>query len=77
MGQQKVSEEKKISKDITDKKNLTDSENTKMGTTVLQAFRLCLLAAGLVLVIAGICNKDYIDVMNKAIRICYECIGIG
>lgn len=72
-----MSEEKNNGKEITDKKNMADSAKTKRGIAVIPALRLCLLAAGLVLVVVGICNKDYIDVMNKAVRICYECIGIG
>ena len=39
--------------------------------------RICIVAAGIVLVAVGISRGDYADVMNKAIRICYECIGIG
>ena len=38
---------------------------------------LVIIAAGVGLVILGIHNGDYIDILNKAIRICYECIGIG
>ena len=36
-----------------------------------------LLIIALLLIAAGIFHNDYMDVMNKAIRICYECIGIG
>ncbi len=39
--------------------------------------RIALSAVGRVLVIFGVNKGDYNDVMNKAIRICYECIGIG
>ena len=36
-----------------------------------------LIAVAIILVIAGLLRNDTGDVMNKAIRICYECIGIG
>lgn len=36
-----------------------------------------LLIAALVLILAGLLQGDFQDVKNKAIRICYECIGIG
>lgn len=39
--------------------------------------RMVVLAAGIALVVIGVCRGDYLDVMNKAVRICYECIGIG
>jgi nitrogen fixation-related uncharacterized protein len=39
--------------------------------------RIAIIAVALVLLVIGIRGGDYVDVMNKAIRICYECIGIG
>ncbi len=36
-----------------------------------------LLVAAAALILAGISQKDFTDIKNKAIRICYECIGIG
>ena len=39
--------------------------------------RGCLLAVGVILAAYGIYRGDQTDVLNKAIRICYECIGIG
>ena len=39
--------------------------------------RIALIAVGLFLVVFGVNKGDYYDIMNKAIRICYECIGIG
>ncbi len=35
------------------------------------------IAAALLLIVLGIVNKGYADVLGKAIRICQECIGIG
>lgn len=36
-----------------------------------------LLVAAVVLLILGVVQNGHKDVRNKAIRICYECIGIG
>lgn len=39
--------------------------------------RYGLLAAAVVLTVIGLLNKEYLEVMQKAVRICLECIGIG
>ncbi len=39
--------------------------------------RIAIITAGLGCVIFGVNKGDYNDIMNKAVRICYECIGIG
>jgi len=39
--------------------------------------RVSLIALGVVFVIAGVVNGGFNDTLNKAIRICLECIGIG
>lgn len=39
--------------------------------------RIGLLLAAIVLLLLGVFQNGHIDVKNKAIRICYECIGIG
>lgn len=36
-----------------------------------------LLTAAVILLILGLTQNGQTDVKNKAIRICYECIGIG
>lgn len=36
-----------------------------------------LLAAAIVLILIGVSQHGFRDIMNKAVRICYECIGIG
>lgn len=36
-----------------------------------------ILIAGLALLILGISQNGQTDIRNKAIRICYECIGIA
>ena len=35
------------------------------------------LIAALILIVVGINNRGFHDVMSKAIRLCYECMGIG
>lgn len=39
--------------------------------------RRVLIVVAIALIFSGIFRNDINDVMNKAIRICYECIGIG
>lgn len=36
-----------------------------------------IIVIAILMIMAGISNKDYLDLMNKSIRICFECIGIG
>lgn len=36
-----------------------------------------LLVAAILLILMGIHENGFKDMKNKAIRICYECIGIG
>lgn len=36
-----------------------------------------LLIAAIALILAGLWQNDFADVKNKAVRICFECIGIG
>lgn len=36
-----------------------------------------ILAAAILLILLGIFQNGAVDVKNKAVRICYECIGIG
>ncbi|MCI8859307.1 MAG: hypothetical protein HFI71_07255 [Lachnospiraceae bacterium] len=43
----------------------------------IQYFRKGILIAAIVLILAGLCENGFRDIRNKAIRICYECIGIG
>ena len=37
----------------------------------------CLLLAGAVMIVLGIARGEHQIVLDKAIRICLECIGIG
>ena len=47
------------------------------GRVKINVIRAVILVIALVLVVVVLINCGYIDVMNNAIRICYECIGIG
>lgn len=39
--------------------------------------RFSIAAVGIVLLVLGLMQGDYLDTLQKAIRICMECIGIG
>ncbi len=39
--------------------------------------RILVFVAAVGLITAGLMDNGFADVMNKATRICYECIGIG
>jgi nitrogen fixation-related uncharacterized protein len=39
--------------------------------------RILIVLVTIILLALGISNNGYKDLKNKAIRICYECIGIG
>ena len=41
------------------------------------AIRACILLLAVVLLVLGLQNGGFADLRNKAIRICYECMGIG
>ncbi len=43
----------------------------------IEAARLGLLAAALACAAVGLAGGEYGEVMEKAVRICLECIGIG
>ena len=42
-----------------------------------KAIRIVAVILAIGLIVAGSFDGGYTDVKNKAIRICYECIGIG
>lgn len=42
-----------------------------------QAVRFGILTAALLFIGIGIAGEEHLDVMQKAVRICLECIGIG
>ncbi len=39
--------------------------------------RVVILVLALTLIVIGLASGGFKDVMTKAIRICFECIGIG
>lgn len=39
--------------------------------------RLALLALSVSFIIAGLLLKEHIEVLQKAVKVCLECIGIG
>lgn len=55
--------------------------NHKMGEGMqkrnVKKIRRMLLTTAIALIIVGIYQQGQWDLLNKAIRICYECIGIG
>ena len=36
-----------------------------------------LILIGIVFIVLGFLRSDNLEVLNKAIRVCFECIGIG
>lgn len=42
-----------------------------------QLIRKGLLIAAVILIFIGLKQNGFQDIKNKAVRICYECIGIG
>ena len=49
----------------------------KNGKVILTVTRCAVLVIGVVFVIAGIFNGGMQDVLDKAVKICRECIGLG
>lgn len=56
------------------KKKTSMRQNSKLS---IKYIRGAVLIAGIVLLVMGIFQNGQTDIRNKAIRICYECIGIG
>ena len=54
--------------------DVNENENQNKSLLIL---RLILLSTALGLMIFGLSQGNGREVMNRAIRICYECIGIG
>ncbi|MCM1189587.1 MAG: hypothetical protein NC541_09855 [bacterium] len=48
-----------------------------MKSRTVWAGRLCLLAAAAGFIGVGLMRGEHLDVLEKAVRICLECIGIG
>ena len=43
----------------------------------VRVMRICMLTASALFIGIGIWRQEQLEVMNKAVRICLECIGIG
>lgn len=39
--------------------------------------RILIILAATAFIIAGIIRDEHLEIMNKAVKICLECIGIG
>jgi hypothetical protein len=44
---------------------------------LMPGIQVAILVIGLALVILGACNQGTIDILNKAVAICTECVGLG
>ena len=44
---------------------------------MMRRIRTVLIAAAVVMITAGTMNGGFTDTLNKGIRVCLECIGIG
>ena len=40
-------------------------------------FSFTLLAVSLLFIVIGLVRQEYLEVLQKAVRMCLECIGIG
>ncbi len=54
-----------------------NQENIKNDNKKLLIIRVCIICLAITLIIIGIINGGATDVLNKAINICTECIGLG
>lgn len=52
-----------------------NTDRTYGRTAVL--LRVILLFISVLFIIIGLLGREYVSVLNKAVRICLECIGIG
>ncbi len=53
------------------------SEIRSVQSMKIKIIRGGILLLALLFIAVGIGQKGFTDIKNKAIRICYECIGIG
>ena len=44
---------------------------------LMPGIQAAILVIGLVLLIVGACNQGTVDILNKAVAICTECVGLG
>ncbi|MDE7016470.1 MAG: hypothetical protein K2P65_02690 [Lachnospiraceae bacterium] len=48
-----------------------------MNKAVKNGIASCILALSVIFIIVGVVGEEPVEVMQKAVRICLECIGIG
>ena len=60
---------------MSEKQNPTNTENNTENTKKI--VRLVLIGAACALIVIGLTQDGFYDVLQKAIRICTECIGLG
>ena len=56
---------------------MQQDNNLEEKNIIKNIIRIILFITAVTLIIVGLENGGFRDVMNKAIRICFECIGIG
>ncbi len=64
---------------VTGKKEATKEEKSSKGwksSTIFYA-RIAIATVGVTLIVIGVCNGGMRDVLQKAINICTQCIGLG
>lgn len=47
------------------------------GGRLVRIARFAVLFAAVIFLVTGIVRKEYLDVFQKTVKICLECIGIG
>ena len=48
-----------------------------MSKPLIRALRTAIFLAGVAFIIMGLFRAEHREIMNKAVKICLECIGIG
>ena len=48
-----------------------------MTKPLIRALRIAVLLAGIVFIVFGLFRAEHREIMNKAVKVCLECIGIG
>ncbi|MBQ1547172.1 MAG: hypothetical protein IIZ61_02155 [Lachnospiraceae bacterium] len=46
-------------------------------TSVIKTTRWILLSAAVIMIVMGLLDNGFTDVLSKAVMICMECIGLG
>lgn len=51
--------------------------DSKVSARALVTARFAILLVSISMIIVGITHQEHLSVLQKAVRICLECIGIG